>query len=71
MQANGASSASTAGARRRLLQTGVDTTFAATIPTATSNSLLVLQSQSPQVRNQFGGWFTSQMAARGRCPPSP
>ncbi|KAK9841418.1 hypothetical protein WJX74_005338 [Apatococcus lobatus] len=63
--ANGASSAATAGARRRLLQAGVDTTFAATIPTATSNSLLVLQSQSPQVRNQFGGWFTSQMVARG------
>ena len=40
-------------------------TFAVTLPSASQNSLLVLQSSSPTVRQQFGGWFVTQMAARG------
>lgn len=52
-------------------------TFAVTLPSATQNSLLVLQSASPTVRQQFAGWFVTQMQARGTsailplCPLAP
>ena len=41
--------------------------FAVTLPSATQNSLLVLQSASPTVRQQFAGWFVTQMQARGKA----
>lgn len=40
-------------------------TFAVTLPTASQNSLLVLQSNSDKVTQQFSGWFVTQMASRG------
>lgn len=42
-----------------------------TLPSASQNSLLVLQSSSDTVKQQFGGWFVTQMAARGTTPPPP
>ncbi len=53
---------------RRLLQTSQsaeNVVFSVTLPTASQNSLLVLQSSSDTVRQQFAGWFVTQMAARG------
>lgn len=38
--------------------------FAVTLPSASQNSLLVLQQSSPTVRQQFAGWFVTQMQAR-------
>lgn len=40
--------------------------FAVTLPSASQNSLLVLQSSSGTVRQQFAGWFVTQMQARGK-----
>ena len=54
---------------RRLLQNtqpAENVVFAVTLPTASQNSLLVLQSSSTTVRQQFAGWFVTQMAARGK-----
>ena len=53
---------------RRLLQDSQpaeNVVFAVTLPTASQNSLLVLQTSSATVRQQFAGWFVTQMAARG------
>ena len=55
--------------RRMLLQASQpaeNVVFAVTLPSASQNSLLVLQSSSDTVRQQFAGWFVTQMAARGK-----
>ncbi|KAK9823492.1 hypothetical protein WJX72_003130 [[Myrmecia] bisecta] len=41
-----------------------DIVFGVTLPQASKSSLLVLQSNSTEVRKQFASWFVSQMAAR-------
>ena len=54
---------------RKLLQSAAaaeNVVFAVTLPTASQNSLLVLQSSSDTVRQQFSGWFVTQMQARGK-----
>lgn len=43
----------------------VDVVFAISLPEASKNSLLVVQSNNPAVTDQFAGWFGIQMAARG------
>lgn len=45
--------------------------FAVTLPSAAQNSLLVLQNSSPTVRQQFAGWFVTQMQSRGKSSASP
>ena len=44
---------------------GVDVTYSVVLPQASQNSLLVIQSQNPQVGKQFSNWFTGQLEAEG------
>ena len=39
--------------------------FSVSLPTASQNSLLVVQSTSPVVRAQFAGWFVYAMSGEG------
>ena len=48
-----------------LFTAGVDITYSVVLPQASSNSLLVIQSQNAQVAKQFSNWFTGQLEAEG------
>ena len=48
-----------------LCPAGVDITYSVVLPQASSNSLLVIQSQNAQVAKQFSNWFTGQLEAEG------
>ena len=39
--------------------------FSVNLPTASQNSLLIVQSTSPVVRAQFAGWFVYTMSGEG------
>ena len=43
----------------------MDVMFSVSLPTASQNSLLVVQSSSPAVRAQFAGWFVYAMSGQG------
>ena len=47
---------------------GVDVVFGVTLPQASENSLLVLQSNSSQVRAQFAGLFVYAMSTASESP---
>ena len=54
--------------RKTLFSAGVDVTYSVVLPQASQNSLLVIQSQNPQVGKQFSNWFTGQLEAEGEKP---
>ena len=46
-------------------QPTVDVLYGVTLPEASKNSLLLMQSKDPAVAGQFAGWYSLQMQAHG------